>query len=122
MKESTFRYYPNIYADEALYMAGIHPMRKSGTLTMEEVEMLLKSARKVMTESIESGGSTMATYVRADGTRGDYLEKFAKVFRRDGKKCPKCGETIIKIRVAGRGTHVCPKCQKCDEVRGGRDD
>ena len=112
----------NIYADEALYMAGIHPMRKSGTLTIEEVEILLKSARKVMTESIESGGSTMATYVRADGTRGDYLEKFAKVFRRDGKKCPKCGETIIKMRVAGRGTHVCPKCQKYDEARGGRDD
>lgn len=102
----------NIYADEALYMAGIHPMRRAGTLNMEEVERLLESARKVMTESIESGGSTMATYVRADGTRGDYLEKFAKVYRRDGEKCPRCGEKIEKIRVAGRGTHICPKCQK----------
>lgn len=113
----------NIYADEALYAAGIHPMRRAGTLDMKEVERLLKSARRVMTESIESGGSTMATYVRADGTRGDYLEKFAKVFRRDGKECPRCGEKIEKIRVAGRGTHICPKCQKiyADE-QGGKND
>lgn len=113
----------NIYADEALYAAGIHPMRRVGTLDMGEVERLLESARKVMTESIESGGSTMATYVRADGTRGDYLEKFAKVFRRDGEECPRCGEKIEKIRVAGRGTHICPKCQKMymDE-RGGKND
>ena len=66
-----------------------------------------------MDASIDSGGSTMATYVRADGTRGDYLEKFAQVFRREGLPCPRCGATIIKTRVAGRGTHICPECQKC---------
>ena len=102
----------NIYADEALFAAGIHPERKSGLITKDEVKLLLDSARRVMEESINSGGSTMATYVKADGTRGDYLEKFAQVFRKENQPCPKCGRPIVKIRVAGRGTHICPHCQK----------
>lgn len=102
----------NIYADEALFFAGIHPAKKAGELTEKQIEKLLIGAREVMQKSIESGGSTMATYVRADGTRGDYLEKFAKVFRKEGTPCPKCGKMIEKIRVAGRGTHICPECQK----------
>lgn len=101
----------NIYADEALFSAKIHPARRSGTITKEEAKKLLQSAREVMDRSIASGGSTMATYVKADGTRGDYLEKFAQVFRRNDKPCPRCKAKIIKIRVAGRGTHVCPNCQ-----------
>ncbi|MBQ1373508.1 bifunctional DNA-formamidopyrimidine glycosylase/DNA-(apurinic or apyrimidinic site) lyase [Candidatus Saccharibacteria bacterium] len=101
----------NIYADEALYAAGIHPERRAGSLSKDEVRRLLKEACDVMNRSIESGGSTMATYVRADGSRGDYLEKFAKVFRKEGTECPRCGAKIAKIRVAGRGTHICPKCQ-----------
>lgn len=102
----------NIYADEALYYAKVHPETRAGDLNLLEVKLILEGARKVMSESIESGGSTMATYVRADGTKGDYLEKFAKVFRREGAKCERCGEKIVKIRVAGRGTHVCPRCQE----------
>ena len=102
----------NIYADEALFMSRIHPERKCGSITRKEADLLLESARIVMERSIESGGSTMATYVKADGSRGDYLEKFAQVFRREGKPCPNCGAEIVKIRVAGRGTHICPCCQK----------
>ena len=102
----------NIYADEALFSAKIHPTRKAGSLSQKETEKLLLSAREVMQKSIDSGGSTMATYVKADGTKGDYLEKFAQVFRRDGQPCPVCGEKIIKIKVAGRGTHICPHCQR----------
>ena len=109
----------NIYADEALYVAKIHPLKRAGELTQSEAERSLVAARKVMDESIDSGGSTMATYVRADGTRGDYLEKFAKVFRKEGQECPRCGEKIVKIRVAGRGTHVCPKCQSIATDRPG---
>ena len=101
----------NIYADESLFMSHVHPERRAGSLTRAEATKLLESAREVMTRSIESGGSTMATYVRADGSRGNYLEKFAQVFRREGQPCPKCGTEIIKTRVAGRGTHICPKCQ-----------
>ena len=102
----------NIYADEALYSAKIHPERRVGSLSFFETEELLKATRTVMEKAIEAGGSTMATYVRADGTRGDYLEKFAQVFRREGEFCKRCGAKIVKIRVAGRGTHFCPKCQK----------
>ena len=101
----------NIYADESLFMSHVHPERRAGSLTKAEANKLLESAREVMTRSIESGGSTMATYVRADGSRGNYLEKFAQVFRREGQPCPKCGTEIIKTRVAGRGTHICPTCQ-----------
>lgn len=102
----------NIYADEALFAAKIHPERKSGTITKTEAKHLLLAARDVMDKSINSGGSTMQTYVKADGTRGDYLESFAQVFRRENKSCPNCGTKIQKIKVAGRGTHICPHCQK----------
>ena len=105
----------NIYADEALFAAKIHPERKSGSVTKKEAELLIKSAKNVMEKSIASGGSTMATYVKADGTKGDYLEKFARVFRREGKSCPTCGAKIVKIKVAGRGTHICPNCQKKEQ-------
>lgn len=101
----------NIYADEALYLAKIHPERIVGTLTDLEISNLLKSACEVMQISIDSGGSTMSTYLKADGTKGDYLQKFAQVFRRVGKPCGRCGHEIIKIKVAGRGTHLCPYCQ-----------
>lgn len=102
----------NIYADEALFAAKIHPERRSGTISREKAADLLKSACTVMDKSIASGGSTMHTYVKADGTKGDYLELFAQVFRREGQPCLRCGTTIEKIKVAGRGTHICPKCQQ----------
>ena len=102
----------NIYADEALFVAKIHPATPAGELSVGQAEALLMAAREVMERSIESGGSTMATYVKPDGTRGDYLEKFAQVFRKEGETCQRCGKGVItKIRVAGRGTHFCPICQ-----------
>lgn len=105
----------NIYADEALFASHIHPERQSGTLTKQETATLLEAARDVMDKSIASGGSTMATYVKADGTKGDYLELFAQVFHRQGQPCPRCGAIIQKIKVAGRGTHICPHCQSIPE-------
>lgn len=101
----------NIYADETLFYAKVHPEMRAGDLARAEVEQILAGARATMQAAIDSGGSTMATYVRPDGTTGDYLEKFAQVFRREGKACPRCGTEIVKLRVAGRGTHICPKCQ-----------
>ncbi len=102
----------NIYADEALFTARIHPERRAGSLSRAEATALLAAAREVMERSIASGGSTMRTYVKADGTRGNYLEQFAQVFRKEGQPCPRCGAKIVKIRVAGRGTHICPNCQQ----------
>lgn len=101
----------NIYADETLFASKIHPETKAGNISKDEAGLILKMADKVMNLSIDSGGSTLKDYVKADGTRGDYLDKFAKVFNREGQKCT-CGAKIVKIKVAGRGTHFCPNCQK----------
>ena len=101
----------NIYADEACYMVGIFPGTLAGDLTRSQTDALLEACCNVMRRSIDSGGSTMKDYVKPDGTRGNYLDKFAQVFRRDGEPCLKCGTTILKTRVAGRGTHYCPHCQ-----------
>lgn len=102
----------NIYADEALYFAKIKPMRKAGLVSEKEAEKLIEGARVVMDRSLEAGGSTIRNYVKSDGTKGDYLELFAEVFNRQGKKCRRCGTEIKKTKVGGRGTHYCPKCQK----------
>ncbi len=107
----------NIYADESLFYASVHPASLAGSLTQAQVAKILEGACKVMQAAIDSGGSTMATYVRPDGTTGDYLEKFAQVFRREGKKCVRCGTVIEKTRCAGRGTHFCPKCQVVSGVK-----
>lgn len=102
----------NIYADESLWLSKIHPATHVEDLTDAELRQLLKSIRQVMRESLAAGGSTARNYVKADGSRGDYLDKFAAVYKRDGQPCKRCGAEIIKLRVAGRGTHICPSCQK----------
>ncbi|MCL2869262.1 bifunctional DNA-formamidopyrimidine glycosylase/DNA-(apurinic or apyrimidinic site) lyase [Candidatus Saccharibacteria bacterium] len=102
----------NIYADESLFYAKIHPERLVGSLSSAEFKKLYTGVRATMNRAIASGGSTDRNYVQADGSRGNYLDKFAQVFRREGLPCPRCGHEIIKIRVAGRGTHICPNCQK----------
>ena len=102
----------NIYADEALFFAGVLPSRKAGSVSLKEASRIVEGARDAMDRSLESGGSTMATYVKADGTKGDYLELFARVFKRQGLECSRCGAEILKTKVAGRGTHYCPGCQK----------
>ena len=101
----------NIYADETRFASKIHPETKAGNISKDKAGLILKMADKVMNLSIASGGSTLKDYVKADGTRGDYLDKFAKVFNKEGRKCA-CGAKIVKIKVAGRGTHFCPNCQR----------
>jgi formamidopyrimidine-DNA glycosylase len=110
----------NIYADEGLFAARVHPARAANLLTKAEAEKLLLALREVMTKSIESGGSSLKNYVKADGTKGDYLDNFAQVFNRTGQPCPVCGGKIEKTRVAGRGTHFCPVCQKAPEAKSER--
>ena len=101
----------NIYADEALFAAKIHPQQPANTLSRQQGKRLLQSAGYVMQQAILQGGSTIATYVQADGSRGNYLDKFACVYGRSGEPCVTCGTPICKIRVAGRGTCFCPHCQ-----------
>lgn len=101
----------NIYADESLWGAKISPKRKVADVTEKEFETLYTELRAVMNLAIEKGGSTDKNYVNAEGKRGSYMD-FARVFRREGLPCPRCGTTIEKIKWAGRGTHFCPVCQK----------
>lgn len=101
----------NIYADEALWGAKIHPATLTGKLTRRQFQKLYEELVYVLKLSIEKGGSTDRNYVDADGKKGSYLS-FARVFRREGLPCPRCGTTILKTKLAGRGTHFCPVCQK----------
>lgn len=101
----------NIYADEALWGAKIHPAIRVKDISDAKLKLLWQEIRYVLDLSIQKGGSTDKNYVDAEGKRGSYLQ-FARVFRREGQPCPRCGTTIEKTRVAGRGTHTCPKCQK----------
>jgi formamidopyrimidine-DNA glycosylase len=100
----------NIYADESLWGAKIHPTMLVRTLSDAQFQSLYEELIFVLKLSIEKGGSTDKNYVNAEGKKGSYMS-FARVFRREGKDCPRCGAVIEKTRVAGRGTHVCPVCQ-----------
>lgn len=101
----------NIYADESLFAAKIHPASIVGEVPKAKLKALHGEIIAVLKLSIEKGGSTDRNYVNAEGKRGSYID-FAKVFRREKLPCPVCGHEIIKIKVAGRGTHVCTTCQK----------
>lgn len=101
----------NIYADESLWGAEIHPATRVRDISDDKLAKLLTEIKYVMNLSIEKGGSTDKNYVNAEGKRGSYID-FARVFRREGQACPRHPEVMIeKIRVAGRGTHICPVCQ-----------
>jgi formamidopyrimidine-DNA glycosylase len=101
----------NIYADESLWMAKIHPLTQVFKIPKTKLIGLHSDLQAVLRLAIEKGGSTDRNYVDSEGKKGSYLS-FANVFRRDGQPCPRCGAEIIKIRAAGRGTHLCPKEQK----------
>lgn len=102
----------NIYADESLWGAKIHPASRVRDVPDAKLKKLYVEVRFVLNLAIEKGGSTDRNYVNAEGKKGSYID-FARVFRREGKDCPRhAGTVIIKSRVAGRGTHTCPKCQK----------
>ena len=101
----------NIYADESLWGARIHPQTLVKNVSAQKFNKLYDELRYVLALAIEKGGSTDRNYVNAEGKKGSYLT-FARVFRREGLVCPRCGTIITKMRVAGRGTHLCPKCQK----------
>jgi formamidopyrimidine-DNA glycosylase len=100
----------NIYANDALWEAKIDPRRKSRTLTQQETNLLFSAIENVLIEGIERGGASETNYVNARGGKGSYQEVF-RVYKKDGKVCPRCGKTIVKIRLGGRGTWYCPGCQ-----------
>lgn len=101
----------NIYADESLWAAKIHPSTLLCDIDSVRLNILFKELQRILRLAIEKGGSTDKNYVNAEGRMGSYLS-FAQVFRREGLPCLRCGTTIVKLRVASRGTHICPTCQK----------
>ena len=102
----------NIYTDETLWQAGIHPLRRADSLSPAEVRRLHRAIRSVLRAAIASGGTTLpdAAYQQADGRSGEFASKLA-VYGRAGQACPRCGTTIERIKVSQRGTHFCPHCQ-----------
>lgn len=103
----------NIYTDEALFAAGLHPLHKANTLTPTEVERLYLAIREVLQQAIRNRGTTLpdARYRDAEGQPGNNQE-YLRVYRRTGEPCPRCGTPIERVLVGQRGTHYCPNCQK----------
>jgi formamidopyrimidine-DNA glycosylase len=101
----------NIYADEALFRARIHPLTPAGRLKRPQLEALHDAVRIVLTAGIDAGGSTIDDFRHADGVRGSFQDEFL-VHRRRGEPCPVCGDEVVKLVAAGRGTYVCQSCQR----------
>jgi formamidopyrimidine-DNA glycosylase len=106
----------NIYADEILFAAGVHPTRKANTLIAEEIENVHAATRDILGRAIEARGTTFDSYHDAFGETGKF-QHHLKVFTHAGEPCPRCGTQIVKSRVAGRGTHWCPSCQPIQPPR-----
>ena len=106
----------NIYADEALFRARIHPLRPVGKLKREQIEALRAGVIESLELGIDSKGASIDDYRHVDGKRGSFQDRFL-VYSRGGEPCVRCGTPIEKLRAAGRGTYVCPSCQPRPRVR-----
>ena len=100
----------NIYANETLFAARIHPSALTGTLSREQCEQVASSAVRILKQAITAGGSTISDFLNAGGQPG-YFQLQLAVYGKKGKDCPCCGEKIVKERISGRATFFCPKCQ-----------
>jgi len=100
----------NIYADEALFRARVHPLREAGRLTRAQWDLLRDTVREALTEGIDANGASIDDFRDLDGARGSFQDRFL-VHRRAGEPCPVCGGPVRKLLAAGRGTYVCEHCQ-----------
>jgi formamidopyrimidine-DNA glycosylase len=101
----------NIYADEALFRAGIHPQALAGRVRGERARKLYAAIHAVLTEAIAAGGSSISDYVDAEGRKG-FFQISHRVYQRTGEACVSCGTPIRRLLVAQRSSHFCPRCQK----------
>ena len=101
----------NIYADEALFRAGIHPLRAAGTLSTEQLERLREGVIGSLSAGIDARGASIDDFRHVDGVKGSFQDRFL-VHLREGEPCGRCGSEIVKIVAAGRGTYVCESCQR----------
>jgi formamidopyrimidine-DNA glycosylase len=109
----------NIYADEALHRARVHPLRPAGALTRAQYAQLRDAVLAALLEGIDARGATIDDFRHVDGFRGSFQDRF-RVHRRAGDPCPTCGTTIVKMVVGGRGTYVCERCQPRPRPRATR--
>lgn len=101
----------NIYADEILFLSKINPLKEANSLSLEELERIIDNTKLVLEKAIEKGGTTIRSYTSLNGIHGLFQQELY-VHSKDGQKCLICGSDILKIKVGGRGTYYCPKCQK----------
>lgn len=101
----------NIYSDEILFGAKVHPLRRVKTLKNEEIEAIFKNIKKVLSSAIKNKGSSVEYYVDAFGKEGNFV-KYHKVYQKQGQKCARCRAIIKKVKIGGRSAHFCPGCQK----------
>lgn len=101
----------NIYVDEVLYRAKVHPARLGQSLTAREATAIRKETIAVLAQAVEKGGSTIRSYSNAFGEDGTMQEEH-QIYGKTGQPCLRCGTPIEKIQLGGRGTHFCPHCQK----------
>jgi len=111
LNQSVVRGVGNIYADEALFRAGVHPKRIAASLRKDRVERVYQAMREVLAEAIESRGSSVSNYVDAEGRKGSF-QLSHRVYQRTGEPCVNCGAIIRRIVLVQRGTHFCPECQR----------
>src|SRR5690606_806365 len=100
----------NIYVDEALHEARLHPERTANSLTAEELDRLYAAVVKTLQQAVDAGGSSIKSYVNGQGEMGMFQQQL-KVYGRKGEPCHTCGQPIHKTVLGGRGTHFCPSCQ-----------
>lgn len=101
----------NIYVDETLFKANVHPLTKANELKKEQVELIKKCAYITLRDAVKQGGTTIRSYVSSDGNMGMFQQELL-VYGQENQACKNCGDQISKFKVAGRGTHICPTCQK----------
>ena len=111
MDQARFAGIGNIYANDALFSAKIHPLRPASSLSDTDQRNLFEAIEHVLTEGIKAGGASEENFVNALGEKGFYQERFL-VYKKNGKPCPNCGTLIERIVVGGRGTFFCSRCQQ----------
>jgi formamidopyrimidine-DNA glycosylase len=111
LDQSTIAGIGNMYADEALFESRIHPLRPANSLTPAETKRLYDAIRLVLRKALKKGGASVRNYIRPDGEPGTAHDEFS-VAHGVGKDCPRCGGPIQRIVVRGRGTYICPRCQR----------
>ena len=108
----------NIYADEALHRAHIHPRQRSEALERRAISRLYRALRQILREAIRAGGTSVRTFADARGSAGRF-QKFLRVYGREGEACRTCGEAIVREKVGGRSTYYCPRCQPVPRLSRG---